>query len=240
MASISRDGRTVGPLDSNAPAIIITEAAIDALSLAMAGCPALAFIGTSGPRWLHIACGLRRVVLAFDADEAGDKAAAKIAALLQPYGATCERLRPDGAKDWNAMLQVLGSDGLADWLAARLDMITVTASTCSTLSRVALADPTPDQIGAMDATSEADALELVQRLEADGVRFLLNATPGVWRFDGAEKLCIEYERIARADWHDVMKLRADIARLIAERRDAPTELTQNDGQGEIENVYSMP
>lgn len=124
MAPISRDGRTVGPLDSDAPAIIITEAAIDALSLAMAGCPALAFIGTSGPRWLHIACGLRRVVLAFDADEAGDKAAAKIAALLQPYGARCERLRPDGAKDWNAMLQVLGSDGLADWLASRLGLDT--------------------------------------------------------------------------------------------------------------------
>jgi hypothetical protein len=88
----------------------------------MAGCPALAFIGTSGPRWLHIACGLRRVILAFDADEAGDKAAAKIAALLQPYGARCERLRPDGAKDWNAMLQVLGSDGLADWLASRLGL----------------------------------------------------------------------------------------------------------------------
>jgi hypothetical protein len=104
-----------------------------------------------------------------------------------------------------------------------------TASTCA---RIALAAPTRAQISDMDAITEADALDLLTRLEADGVRFLLNASPGIWRFDGAEKLCIEYERIARNDWHDVMKLRADIARIIAERRDAAADneadSTQND------------
>jgi hypothetical protein len=100
------------------------------------------------------------------------------------------------------------------------------ASTCA---RIALADPTPAQIQAMDATSEADALELVQRLEAEGVRFLLNATPGVWRFD-SEKICVEYERIARDDWHDVMKLRADIARHVATRRDAKPNGIHNGGE----------
>ena len=129
MAPVIRSGRTIGPLDSSATAIIITEAPIDALSIAEAGLPALACIGTSGPRWLHIACGLRRVVLAFDADEAGDKAAAKLAALLQPYGTRCERLRPDGGKDWNAMLQELGSEGLASWLASQLGLPTTKPDT---------------------------------------------------------------------------------------------------------------
>ena len=120
--TVCQSGRIFGPLDGHTPAIIITEAPIDALSLATAGYPALACIGTSGPHWLHIACGLRRVVLAFDADETGDKKAPVISATLSEYGAKCERLRPDGAKDWNEMLQALGRAHLSDWLAERVLM----------------------------------------------------------------------------------------------------------------------
>jgi hypothetical protein len=105
IAGTKRDGifATAGALA--AQAIIVTEAPIDALSLATAGYPAIALCGTSGPAWMHLACGLRRVLLAFDADEAGDNAAAALMAFLAPYGARCERLRPDGAKDWNEALQ---------------------------------------------------------------------------------------------------------------------------------------
>ena len=115
-----KSGRVFSPHDWNTPVIAITEAPMDALSLAVAGFPALALCGTSGPCWLHIACGLRRVALALDADEAGEKAAAELKSLLTPFGARCERLRPESAKDWNEMLQNQGVHVLADFLMTTL------------------------------------------------------------------------------------------------------------------------
>jgi Toprim-like len=123
---------TLGPKSSGAfitnpavwtsPVIVLTEAPIDALSLAACGVPAVALGGTEAPQWLPGACVFKSVVLAFDNDEngAGDNAAAKLAPVLQSYGAKTARLKPRGAKDWNAMLQ--GSDivTLSDWLHARL------------------------------------------------------------------------------------------------------------------------
>lgn len=111
-------GRALGPLQ--AEAIVITEAPIDALSLSSCGFPALALCGTSGPDWLHLACGLRRVVLALDDDEAGQNASRALRAFLSPYGARCYRLLPPGAKDWNEALTGQGRDALTDWLALHL------------------------------------------------------------------------------------------------------------------------
>lgn len=113
-------GRLCGPLDAGVPAVILVEAPIDALSLAVCGFPSIALCGTSGPNWLHLACGLRRIALGFDADEAGERASADIQRLLQPFGARCERLRPESAKDWNEKLIAEGSEELKDWLATRL------------------------------------------------------------------------------------------------------------------------
>ena len=113
-------GRLCGPLDSAVPAIILVEAPIDALSLATCGFPALALCGTSGPAWLHLACGLRRVLLGFDADEAGDAASEKTATLLGSFGARCERLRPENAKDWNEFLQTQGAASLDAFLASQI------------------------------------------------------------------------------------------------------------------------
>lgn len=119
-ASVTLGNKRVQPFDAAAPAIIITEAPIDALSLAMAGYPALALCGTSAPHWIHRACGLRRVLLAHDADAAGDAAAASLEAVLAPYGARCTRLRPEAAKDWNEVLKAQGRENLSDWLAPRV------------------------------------------------------------------------------------------------------------------------
>lgn len=96
--------------------LIITEAPLDALSLAQCGFAALALCGTSGPRWIHLKCGLRTVFLAFDADEAGDRAAHQLTEILAPFGAHCHRLRPEAAKDWNDVLQRDGASNLGDWL----------------------------------------------------------------------------------------------------------------------------
>jgi hypothetical protein len=116
-------GRRCGPLDGAVPAIVLVEAPIDALSIAMCGFPAMALCGTSGPTWLHIGCGLRAVALAYDADEAGERAAQETAARLKPYGSKCTRLRPEGFKDWNEALVGMGQAQLNDWLAERLLVI---------------------------------------------------------------------------------------------------------------------
>lgn len=100
--------------------LVVCEAPIDALSLALCGFPALALCGKDGPDWLPRACAFQAVALAFDADEAGDGGADKLAAQIEPLGAKPFRLRPEGGKDWNELLQVQGRDTLSDWLALRL------------------------------------------------------------------------------------------------------------------------
>jgi len=113
---------TPGALESDP--VAITEAPIDALSLALAGLPALALCGIGNPAlWLvkhlgmravHTPAGFGRTVfLAFDNDPAGDTAAARIGANL-PLVRTV-RLRPQG-KDWNADLTTDGPEPLRDYL----------------------------------------------------------------------------------------------------------------------------
>jgi len=101
---------TPGAFD--AEQVVICEAPIDALSLATCGVPAIALCGTTGPDWLAAACAFRRVALAFDADGAGDRAAAALAPSLRSFGATVERWRPDGARDWNELLVRRGIEGV--------------------------------------------------------------------------------------------------------------------------------
>ena len=106
-------GVFVAPGAWEADEITITEAPIDALSLVLSGYPALALVGKSWPHWLpaFIASLRKRVYLGTDADEpdsrgvqAGDEAAAKLAAALRYYDCRSDRLRPGRAKDWNAQL----------------------------------------------------------------------------------------------------------------------------------------
>jgi len=117
--------RSAGPIGAglfstpdalDADPVILAEAPIDALSLAAAGYPAVALCGTALRPWMPPVLSWRRVLLAFDADEAGDKAAAEWTAALR-YGTRCERLRPEGAKDWNALLLAAGPDALRECLA---------------------------------------------------------------------------------------------------------------------------
>ena len=108
------------PLDEAVPAIILCEAPFDALSLASAGFPTLALGGTAPPTWLVQACAFRRVALALDADDAGDAASERIGELLSSVGTSCQRLRPDGAKDWNEYLQLYSTPQLSDFLALHL------------------------------------------------------------------------------------------------------------------------
>jgi hypothetical protein len=120
--------RTAGPRSMGAfvtpgafslPPVAITEGPLDALSLWLCGVSAIALVGTSWPEWMlaEFAFG-KPVLVATDADTAGDEAAAKLTRELQTHGAHTFRLRPEGAKDWNELLQQQGDEPLRARLAA--------------------------------------------------------------------------------------------------------------------------
>jgi ribosomal protein L37AE/L43A len=101
--------------------LVICEAPIDALSIAVCGFPALALCGKDGwPQWLPIKCAFQTVALALDADEAGDIGADKLSKVLGSLGAKPFRMRPEKGKDWNELLIHCGRGELSDWLAQKL------------------------------------------------------------------------------------------------------------------------
>jgi hypothetical protein len=139
---IPHDGvfSTPGALDADP--VAITEAPIDALTLALAGIPAIALCRASGlPVWLvdrlakpaaTTPAGYSRTVyIALDNDHAGEPAAATIGATL-PLVRTA-RLRPN-RKDWNEDLTTGGLDSLREWLqrASSLDTRASTGQNDST------------------------------------------------------------------------------------------------------------
>ena len=87
---------------------LLVESAVDALSVLTRPPPgsghalvvSTAGVCTAVPQWLD-AFGLTRIDCGFDADDAGDRAADALA----HRDIRVWRLRPDGAKDWNAILQ---------------------------------------------------------------------------------------------------------------------------------------
>jgi len=94
--------------------LTITEAPLDALTLAMFAVPSIALCGTNPPAWLRRHVFNRRVILATDNDPPGDRAADAMAGLFLPMGATVERIiPPNGVKDWNALLMERGAVGVA-------------------------------------------------------------------------------------------------------------------------------
>jgi DNA primase len=92
--------------------IAIAEAPIDALVLQMCGIPAIALIGTSCPEWIYSKLSFKLVLIATDADQAGDKIAFKLEEELSDHGAKTFRLRPRKAKDWAEVLENIGIEDL--------------------------------------------------------------------------------------------------------------------------------
>lgn len=87
--------------------LAVVEAPIDALILAACDLPAVALCGTTWPSWLPSALAGRDAAMAQDADEAGDKCARELGALLCSW-----RLRPEGAKDWAELAARNGLDAV--------------------------------------------------------------------------------------------------------------------------------
>lgn len=117
MRTLGNRGRGVfwspGALNKDQVAVFV-EAPIDALTLHVAGIPAIALCGSDGvPEWLLRRLAFRTdVVAAFDADEAGERASVKLATTLVRYGACVKRLRPIAGKDWNDVLRQDGMEQL--------------------------------------------------------------------------------------------------------------------------------
>jgi len=85
---------------AHADALVLVEGPMDALAWAQEGVPAIA-VGTALPGWLATHVLGRQVILAQDADTAGDAAADRHAPVLTGWGAHVTRTRPpDGCKDW--------------------------------------------------------------------------------------------------------------------------------------------
>lgn len=89
----------------------IVEGQFDALALAACGLPAVALLGTTAPTWLVRVVSSKFVLLASDADKAGDDCADRLAGQISTPRVV--RLRPRGAKDWADKLVDLGVDRLA-------------------------------------------------------------------------------------------------------------------------------
>jgi len=163
--------------------ITITEAPIDALSLSLCGYPALALVGKSWPDWLpaFAASKLKRVYLAFDADEPGDEAAAKLAAELLSNDCRSERLRPTRAKDFNAqLLQVAECRRLCGLLFKQVQFLEE-GKPHPTRSRADLLKRAGDTLDALTAACvEADGPEAVGYDDGPVDPFAVDSLP-MWR-----------------------------------------------------------
>jgi DNA primase len=109
---------TPGALRSRVIAIV--EGPVDALSLAFCHLPAVAMMGTSWPDWLLEAIAGKRVLIATDADIAGDEVAERLIESLAADIPNLMRLRPPISKDWNDVLRQLGRKQSQDFIRKRI------------------------------------------------------------------------------------------------------------------------
>lgn len=122
-AKITRGDKSQGLFLSDAnvlnkQVIAVCEGAIDAMSLAVCGIPSVAMTGTTPPDWFYRKMAFKKILLATDADEAGDKAALKLETELIARGAKVLRFRPKKVKDWGEVLEKIGENEMQLYLSA--------------------------------------------------------------------------------------------------------------------------
>ncbi|MGE0127553.1 MAG: toprim domain-containing protein [Blastocatellales bacterium] len=109
---------TPGALKSRVIAVV--EGPMDGLSLAFCHLPAVAMMGTSWPDWLLEAIVGKQVLIATDADAAGDDVAGRLVEALSADTPHLLRLRPPIGKDWNDVLRQLGRKQAQDFIRKRI------------------------------------------------------------------------------------------------------------------------
>jgi len=103
-----------------ADSVILVESAINAMSLATCGFTAAATIGTSVPRWLPQTLALKKVVIAYDADEGGNKGAERLVQVVRLTRGIIRLSPPVPYNDWNDALRGIRRGQLTAWLQAHL------------------------------------------------------------------------------------------------------------------------
>lgn len=87
--------------------VYLCEGVIDTLSALQLDYPAMGVPGVHGFRseWFDRFAGVRRVRLVFDADEAGQRGAARLRDAFRKRGITAEAFRPRNSNDFNDLLR---------------------------------------------------------------------------------------------------------------------------------------
>ena len=120
---------TPGALKSRVIAVV--EGPMDGLSLAFCHLPAVAMMGTSWPDWLPEVIAGKHVLIATDADTAGDEVAGRLVETLSADTPHLMRLRPPISKDWNDVLRQLGRKQAQDFIRKRIAEVFVTVQPVS-------------------------------------------------------------------------------------------------------------
>jgi DNA primase catalytic core len=133
---------------AGAPDIILCEALLDALTVWAAGYRQVtASYGIEGFTAEHLATvqrlGTKRVVIAYDADEAGDRAAEALARELAPHGIACARLVFPRGLDANAYALTVASPAEA-FGTLLTDAVTIGPNSTSRRPRSMTSRPTSD------------------------------------------------------------------------------------------------
>ena len=114
-----KEGVFLTPEAFRQPFVVLVEGAVNALSLAVCGVPAVATCGASNrPEWLPQACRGKVVYTAFDPDAGGEAGTVELARALAAAGIRSEWFKPpeDGI-DWNDCLVTYGQNALRRALA---------------------------------------------------------------------------------------------------------------------------
>ena len=192
--------------------VVLVEGPIDALSLAVAGYPALALMGGDMHQWLGWACGGRRVLVASDGDEAGELAASSWSQILGSRGAHVARLRPPDGRDWNDLLREDGAEALGRYVSERI----ATAWPVRLSSIPEIGGMTLDEFRDSRRWSRVDAALLGEQIviAADNVP-AADLPPGVVVYRARE--------LARLDGAapDVVRLAHDVKRIFGGEIEAP-------------------
>jgi hypothetical protein len=154
---------TAGALESPGP-VAITEAPLDAISLAVNGLPAIALLGCGLKPWLRRMLKFKCVILATDNDDAGNKTAEDLRRELTLSSIVRFRFPPD-CKDANEFLQrdavavaayvqtlLLGDAADAERNVADDDLLAYALAQCQ-----AVADRHPEDARRMEARFDTSA-----------------------------------------------------------------------------------
>ncbi|ADP11508.1 DNA primase [Erwinia sp. Ejp617] len=170
--------------------IILCEALIDAMTFWCAGYRnAIAAFGANGFTADHLAAlrwhGVKRVLIAFDRDEAGDRGAEAVAGELQQAGIDAWRVRFPLGLDANAYALKSGNPESAFALALE-SAVRMSGGTVAASETVTASSDNPSSLTALPSSQPAE-IPLIACETTPCGELLLRSGPRVWRVRGWQK-----------------------------------------------------